>query len=282
DRGSLDLAVLYWRALRPLLVLQIEIARGSEPPRSVRVEAEVKKTRPLTDLTEESSVYTLIREAEKQKETFYYHVDDDGIGYAELPSFVADTSFLSGLMGKLKSARATIVDLRGNLGGSRDGLVHFTGFFAEKPEVVAEVVQRKKTEPLAVKPRQPRLSGPLFVLVDSRSASAAEVFARHVQRTGRGKVIGDRTAGRVTLAKFVGMQHGVDTAIFYGVEVAVGRIVFPGNEELEKRGVTPDHLCIPTADDQREGRDPCMRLAIGEARKALALPAGGETPGRDQ
>jgi C-terminal processing protease CtpA/Prc len=223
-------------------------------------------------------VYALVREAERQKETFLYNVDGDGVAYLGLPSFSVDPDFLGRVVGKVKRSRATVVDLRGNLGGARDSVVHFTGYFSDKADTIAEVVGRSKTEPLAVKPRQPRLTGPLVVLVDSQSASASEVFARHVQRTGRGVVIGDRTAGRATLAQFVSMSHGVDTVMFYGVEVAVGRIVFPGNEELEGRGVTPNGSCVPTSEDQREGRDPCLGLAMSEARKALGVSETSGNP----
>ncbi len=278
DRASIDLAMLFWRVLRPVAVMEIDFVRGTDSPRKVRVEAEVKQKALITDLTSVETVYALVREAERHKETFLYNVDADGIAYLGLPSFSVDPDFLGRVVGKVKRSRATVVDLRGNLGGAKDSVVHFTGYFSDKPDTIAEVVGRSKTEPLAVKPRQPRLTGPLVVLVDSQSASASEVFARHVQRTGRGVVIGDRTAGRATLAQFVSMSHGVDTVMFYGVEVAVGRIVFPGNEELEGRGVTPNANCVPTSEDQREGRDPCLELAMSEARKALTPSATSGNP----
>jgi len=278
DRGSIDLAMLFWRVLRPVAVMEIDFVRGTDSPRKVRVEAEIKQKALITDLTSVETVYALIREAERHKETFLYSVDADGVAYLGLPSFSVDTDFLGRVVGKVKRSRATVVDLRGNLGGARDSVVHFTGYFCDKPDTIAEVVGRSKTEPLTVKPRSPRLPGPLVVLVDSQSASAAEVFARHVQRTGRGVVIGDRTAGRATLAQIVSMSHGVDTVMFYGVEVAVGRIVFPGNEELEGRGVTPNGNCVPTSEDQRKGRDPCLKLAMSEARKALGVSETSGNP----
>ena len=273
DRGSIDLAMLYWRALQPVAAMDIELVRGTESPRRIRVMAEIKQKSVITDLTKLENVYTLIREAENEKETFLYNVDGDGIAFLALPSFSVEADFLGRVVGKVKKSRAAVVDLRGNLGGIKDTMVYFTGYFCEKPDTIADVIGRSKTEPMTVKPRSPHFTGPLVVLVDSHSASASEIFARHVQRTGRGVVIGDRTAGRANVAQVFSKSHGVDTVMFYGVEVAVGRIVFPGNEELEGRGVLPNVACVPTSDDQREGRDPCLKLAMDEARKALGLQA---------
>ncbi len=119
----------------------------------------------------------------------------------------------------------------------------------------------------------------MFILIDSRSMSASEMFARHFQRTGRAKVIGDYSLGRVNAAHIIPLESGTYNLVLYGVEVSVARVVLPGGEELENRGVTPDQVCIPTGEDLREKRDPCRDLAVSLARKALGLP---EQPAKEQ
>ena len=272
ERSSFDLMMLYFRLLRPVAAMEMEIARGSGPPQKIVVQAKVEQGQRVNDLTQIENIYQLIREAESEKEIFRYGMHEGDIGYVQLPSFTPDEDFFNGLVGKIKKARATIVDLRGNPGGSIESLKTFVGYFEPEPTVIAEMVGRKKTEPVKVRPHRSALGGPLFILVDSESSSAAEVFARHFQRTGRAVVIGDHTAGRVTVAKFFTEQEGIDTVVLYGVQVAVGRLVFPGGEELEKKGVTPDHLCIPTGEHLREEKDPCRALAYTLARQKLGLP----------
>src|SRR5215471_12108284 len=59
-----------------------------------------------------------------------------------------------------------------------------------------EVKDRKNRERFTVKPhKKGAYEGELVTLVDSNSASGAELIARVVQLEKRGKVIGDRTAG---------------------------------------------------------------------------------------
>lgn len=132
---------------------------------------------------------------------------------------------------------------------------------------------RKKTETLRAKPRKPIIAGPMFILVDSETASSAEIFARHFQLSVRGKVIGDHTSGRVLRAEYFSRKMGADIAVLYGINISVGRGLFPGGEDLEKRGVTPDVTCIPTGEQLKAGQDVCRGVAYGMARTALGLPA---------
>jgi C-terminal processing protease CtpA/Prc len=271
DRATFDLMMLYFRILRPVALMEIEYSRGGAPPKKLRVEAKVTQKPIVTDLTDIDNIYQLIRQAEAadDEDPFMYGDYDGGVGYLYLPYVTSDGSLLNRLAGRVKSSRAVVVDLRGNPGGSVDGLAHFVGFFEPEATVIADMVGRQKTEPMKVKPRKPALQGPLVILVDSQSASAAEVFAHHFQRTGRGVVVGDRTSGRVTVARFYSHQIGQDVVVPYGIQVAVARAVFPDGEELEARGVKPDVLCLPTEEDLREDRDPCLKVAINLARERL-------------
>jgi C-terminal processing protease CtpA/Prc len=277
ERRSFDRMMVYFRALRPVRVLELVYTRGSEPVRTLQLEGQFKEGEILKDLTTSMGWNEFVREVvarQSEEEKVRSEKYEDGISYLRVPSFVVDQSSLDHQVGKHADSRALILDLRNNPGGSRDLLTSFAGFFEAQPTVMVETREREKTEPLKVKPRHPTLKMPLFVLVDSGTASAGEMFARHFQRTGRAVVVGDTTSGRVNVAKIFPHHHGVDVVVPYAVEVAVGRVVFAGGEELEGRGVVPDQRCVPSEDDLREERDPCLDLAKSLARKALGLPAG--------
>lgn len=272
ERDGFDLLMVFLRRLRPVDRMDIVYSRQGGPPQRMLIQAEVNPGVQIEDLTDLNTIYKYIREAESEKEIYRYGSYEGDIGMLEIPEFSADQSFLTRLAGRVKNSKAMIIDLRGNPGGAVDSLREFAGFFETEPVVMAEIVERKKSDPIRVRPRKPHLPGPMFVLVDSQSSSAAEMFARHFQRTGRAVVIGDRTSGRVTASKIFSESVGADIAILFGVQVAVGRVVFPGGEELEGKGVTPDRQCIPTGEQLREGRDPCRGLALALAREALGLP----------
>lgn len=273
DRASWDLMMLYYRALSPVGGLQLQIVRGKEPQRTIDLAAKIKRRAKIVDMTNFHNIWDLLREWESDREVAHYKLYDDGIGYLELPTFLPDPTDLRGLVKEVENAKAVIVDLRGNLGGRLDTLKTFTGFFEPQPTTMAQQVGRKKSEPIEIRPRKPTLAGPMFILVDSHTASAGEMFARHFQRTGRAKVIGDRTAGRVTASRVYPLQIGLaERAILFAVQVGTDRVVYPGGEELEKRGVTPDIPCLPTAEEMAANRDACLAQARALARKAVGLP----------
>lgn len=281
DRASFDMMLLYFRALQPVGQLQLNVVRGKQAPQLITIDAKIKKRQVVTDFFAGggAAIWEMIREAEGEEEKSEYANLPDSIGYVRLPAFYGKyDGSMRALVKKVEGARAVIVDLRGNPGGSIDALELFVGFFANQPQGIAEMVGREKAKKIEAKPQKPLLEGPMVVLVDSESSSAAEIFARHFQRTGRAKVVGDQTLGRVTAARYFDRQQGLDRAVLYGVMVATHRVVFEGGEELEKKGVTPDVRCLPSEDDLRQKRDPCLQQAVAIATQAVA----GGSPAQKQ
>jgi C-terminal processing protease CtpA/Prc len=270
-RADFSLMMLYFHVLRPVAGLHLEYTRGNELPKTMDLQAKMKEGTLLVDLTDSSNIWNMIREYENDEKPFHYNMHDGGIGYLQLPDFESDEGFLHGLVSKVKDAKAIIIDLRGNPGGAVDNLTEFAGYFSDSPDVMAHVKRRKKDEDLKIKPRGPSITGPMYILVDSESASAAEMFARHFQRTGHAVVIGDKTSGRVNAARFFPEQIGQDTVVPFGVEVAVGQVTFPDGKQLEGTGVTPDKMCLPTSENLRDEEDPCLSMALSMAREKLGI-----------
>jgi carboxyl-terminal processing protease len=113
------------------------------------------------------------------------------------------------------------------------------------------------------------------VLVDSKSGSASEIFARTVQLTGRGIVIGDRTSGSVMRSRHHPHRSGAETVVTYGVSVTTADVVMPDGGRLEGRGVVPDEVVLPTTADIAAGRDPVLARALKLAGVTISPGAAG-------
>jgi hypothetical protein len=147
-----------------------------------------------------------------------------------------------------------------------------------KHDVVLAIEKRRDRETQEhVKPTKNPFTGSLIVLVDSRSASAAEMFARIVQLEKRGTVMGDRTAGAVMESQFFAHSVGLGAVAFYATSVTVADIRMADGMSLEKAGVVPDQAILPTAADLAARRDPVLARALALAgtemtpEKAAAL-----------
>src|SRR5947207_10876922 len=134
-----------------------------------------------------------------------------------------------------------ILDLRGNGGGAVVALRELVSRCFDRQVLVATLQQRAKIEREVAKPARAGFAGRLIVLVDSRSASAAEMFARIVQIEKRGSVLGDRTSGQVMTSRIFPHQFGVGAALaFYAASVTIGDVRMSDGGSLEKVGVEPD------------------------------------------
>lgn len=274
SRTDYDNMILFFRLLRPVTAMDITYRRGNESEKTLHLEGKIKQGQQVQDLNR-NTWYDFIREGEADAAKYpevKWADYGEGVGYFKLRSFGPSSNWLHEALGKVKDSKALVFDLRGNPGGQVDTLKYVAGCFSAQSWVLANSISRKKSEPIKVEPKSPRFLGPLIILIDSESASAAEAFARSMQLTNHGRVIGDRSLGRLTVANVFSEAVGADIVVPFAVEVGVARFVFPTGEEVEGKGVIPDLLCIPTEQNIREGRDPCRDKALAEARKALQLP----------
>lgn len=138
----------------------------------------------------------------------------------------------------LATADVVIVDLRGNGGGSPSMVGYLASAFVPAN---ADIYNRFRTrgETLSEAPPRPyatpRVDVPLYVLVDARTASAAESFAYTLQSAHRATVIGQRSAGAANPGQEFDAGHGL------GVFVSDGSPVNPLTQSnWEGSGVVPD------------------------------------------
>ncbi len=96
-----------------------------------------------------------------------------------------------------------ILDLRGNAGGLLTQAVSVTGLFISKGIVVSIKDHAGRLQHLRETGGHPVWEGPLIVLVNRASASAAEIVAQTLQDYGRAIVVGDaRTFGKGSFQTF--------------------------------------------------------------------------------
>jgi carboxyl-terminal processing protease len=143
--------------------------------------------------------------------------------------------------------RGVVLDVRANGGGSTDGAIATLGLFLPG---AAMFPMRRRDGSIEVE-RAPsvapehRWDGPLAVLVDSDSASAAEMIAGAIASYRRGPVIGDRTFGKGCA------QEYLDDDAHAGVlRLTTLLYALPDGSPVQKVGITPSvHLLLPSSNE---------------------------------
>ena len=183
----------------------------------------------------------------------------------KLRHFDLTESKMGDIMKRARQHQALILDLRGNSGGEVAALQKLIGYFFDHEIVVGEMKRRKDSKLLKAKSRGGDVfKGQLVVIVDSESASAAELFTRVIQMEKRGTVIGDRSAGAVMVSVFRPGALGDMSSgnmVFYGASITEADLIMTDSKSLEHVGITPDELLLPTAADLADKRDPVLARA---------------------
>jgi C-terminal processing protease CtpA/Prc len=262
----------YWKVqyvfniLRPQPGLHLQLADAPGVPRQFDVLARMRDTKRVTDLTGgggASDIWDLIREQENQDHLMrarYFEVGDQ-LMVLQVPEFFFTIAEVDSMIGKARKFPNLIVDLRGNPGGSVETLKYLVGGVFDKEVKIADRAGRKDTKPEIARSSHNPYGGKVLVLVDSKSASAAELFARVIQLEKRGKVAGDRSSGSVMESKRYDEKVGADTVIFYGASITEWDLIMSDGKSLEHTGVTPDEIILPNASDLASGKDPVLARA---------------------
>ena len=268
--------------LRPQPGLRLGLQDPAGAQRQVDVAAKIRQTKRVMDLTGEngaSDIWDLVRDEETQEHGMrarYAEYGDD-LMVLKVPEFFFSLSEVETMMGKARKHKALIVDLRGNPGGAVETLKYMLGGVFDKEVKIADRMGRKESKPEVSKSSRNPFTGKLIVLVDSKSASAAELFARVVQIEKRGTILGDHTSGSVMESKHYDEQMGADTVIFYGVSITEEDLIMTDGKSLEHTGVTPDEVLLPSADALAHGRDPVLAHAADLLGVKLSPEDAGKT-----
>lgn len=126
---------------------------------------------------------------------------DGDIGYVQLRVFSDSTSKeLKRAVDSLvkRGATSLMIDVRGNPGGLLDQGVHVTGMFLDSGQIIVKTRGRVAGSDRDFVDSLPQLWAkiPMAVLVDDKTASAAEIFSGALQDHDRAAVIGLTTYGK--------------------------------------------------------------------------------------
>ena len=155
---------------------------------------------------------------------------------------------------KARGMTALILDLRNNPGGILDGAIAVSDLFVESGRIVT-VTGRNSETAYAAKSEGTFTGFPMILLVNRRTASAAEVIAACLQDHARAVVVGERTFGQGIVRSIFQLQSGVGAvklpvAAYYRPSgKSMNR--FPDSMDSDDWGVTPDAgYEVPQTDEE--------------------------------
>lgn len=237
-----------------VVVLSVERADAEAP-----VDISVRRDRVRTRSVESDLVaggIGLVRVERFQRRTF----DEVRRALTELEE--ANGTVLNGI----------VLDMRGNPGGYLSQAVAIADLWIDQGTIVSTIDRRTLRQRDEAHPAGTDTTTPIAILVDSGSASAAEIVAGALKDHGRGKLIGYPTYGKGSVQMFFDLSDGS------ALKLTTARYYTPAGHHIHGSGIAPDIALGERGADDPEGdltglldevavseavaRDPEMHVAI--------------------
>lgn len=151
-----------------------------------------------------------------------------------------------------------VIDLRSNPGGLLDQAVEVSDVFLNRVEVVSQRGRDKRDiERFFAQPGDFAEGLPIVVLVDSGSASAAEIVAGALQDHHRGLVMGERTFGKGSVQTLIQLDEAS------ALRLTTARYYTPSGRSVQEGGIEPDILVPQLTDPDYKTRPKFREVDLG-------------------
>ena len=191
---------------------------------------------------------TIVREKIRVESVTDVAILKDGIGYLRLTQFAEPTAEeLMAALDRLESEgmRALILDVRNNPGGLLSSVTKALDPFFEKGDLLVYTEGRGiggKDEFFAQNEGSPK-TWPMAVLINSGSASAAEILAGALKDTGKAVIVGERSFGKGSVQSLFRLRNG------QAMRLTTARYYTPSGVTIHERGVDPQVEVIMTPEE---------------------------------
>jgi carboxyl-terminal processing protease len=173
------------------------------------------------------------------------------LGYVRITQFNEPTAQeLNRKLGELEAQgmQALIVDLRYNPGGLLTSAVDVCGLFLPPKTMVVYTEGRdasQRREYFTDKNSKQHQNFPVVLLVNSGSASGAEIMAGALKDLNRAILVGETTFGKGSVQSVIQLPDGS------ALRLTTAKYFTPGKQVIHEKGVTPNIKASLTSDQER-------------------------------
>ena len=188
---------------------------------------------------------------------FYAEILPGNIGYVHLTSFFPEQiiSFSQAITGKLKNVSGLIIDLRNNIGGLIIMPQWLAGWACPSIIKLGKLQLNGVTLTPPSYPQPQCFKGPVVILVNEGTASAAEIFAAAMQDAKAAVLFGSATSGKCLPSQFLRLPCG------FRLQTVFGDYERENGKRIEHIGVIPDFPLQLKLSDLQNGTDTVREAA---------------------
>ncbi len=198
--------------------------------------------------------------------------------FNEKTTDAAETAF-NKLKAENPQMKGLILDLRDNPGGLLDQAVGISDLFLEEGEIVSQRGRDlRDIERYNARPGDITGGLPMVVLINTGSASAAEIVAGALQDRKRAELVGLTSFGKGSVQTVIPLRGGIDGAL----KLTTARYYTPSGRSIQKTGIEPDLEVALTRDQAQRIADRTYQFSEASLSNALSADEGKVRRGAHQ
>jgi carboxyl-terminal processing protease len=192
----------------------------------------------LLILRSEKNILISLKRAKITAQSVQISTISKDVALLSISSFsISTASQVQKLLSKTPHSKGVIIDLRNNPGGIVEEAVGVARQFINGGIIVS--YQKDSGEKVIFESTESGADqAPLIILINSSTASAAEILAAALQDRNRAVILGEKSYGKGTVQEFKTLNDGSK------LELTVALYRSPSGKLIEGKGVSPD-LAVP-------------------------------------
>ncbi|MBQ9244912.1 PDZ domain-containing protein [bacterium] len=205
-----------------------EVLKSIEGGKEDTVELKIKHN--------DETITKVLKKQDIPIKTMDYRIIQDNIGVITLANIMGEKAVqdFQNILISTKDTDGIIIDLRNNYGGILANAVQMANYFLDEKEIFSinsrvnakyhiysddEIIFNEK---------------PIVILVNNKTASAAEILAGTLRDNLNAVIIGEHSYGKNSIQQVIPMQNST------GLIITTDKYLLPKGQDIHKTGIIPD------------------------------------------
>lgn len=201
-----------------------------------------KKNIKIKVLRDEKPIVKTIAKIIIPIDTMQYYITKNNIGIINMANVMGENAIsdFKNILHQTNDTNGLIIDLRNNYGGLLTNAILMSDYMSDNKKLISIISKGQlKYELYGDRPSIFK-EKPLIILVNSKTASAAEVLAGILRDNLGAIIVGETTYGKNTIQQVVPLSNNT------GIMITSDKYILPNGEDINKTGISPD-ITVPNS-----------------------------------
>lgn len=189
-------------------------------------------------------------------DTMSYKITKDNIGIIRLDNIMGQKALkdFKEILIKTNNTKGIIIDLRNNYGGILANAIQMADYIISDEKIVS--IESRGSLKLQIYADEGGYftKKPIIILVNSKTASAAEILAGALHCSAGAIMLGENTYGKNSIQQVIPMANNS------GMMITSDKYILPNGDDIHNVGIKPDYVYEKFKDEN--GKDLLMKDAV--------------------